>query len=63
MKIKQREANRKALEMAAAMVRDADLDNLFGEDSYDCTDAEEAILSKAQDYAVRRIEALLSRKD
>lgn len=31
VKLKQREANREALMMATAMVRDADFDSLFGD--------------------------------
>jgi hypothetical protein len=55
--MKQREANRRALEMAAAMVRDADLESLFGQEYEPVKDDD--VCSKAQVYAVRRIEGLL----
>jgi hypothetical protein len=58
MKLKQREANRQALESAAAWVRDADFDQLF-EDPGNATDEEDEILFKAQEYAVRRIMSLI----
>lgn len=64
MKIKQRDANKAAIEMAAAMVRDADLMTLFG-DLAECaaTPAEEehndAVMAKAQAAALKRIEQLL----
>lgn len=60
MALKQREANRKALEMAAAMVRDADLDALF-DDLGDGSEKDDEVLAKAQGNAVRRIEGLLSK--
>jgi len=58
----QRNANRIALEMAAAMVRDADFEQLFaswGDDQYGREDHDE-ILTKAQDNAVRRIMTLVT---
>jgi hypothetical protein len=55
--MKQHEANRIALEMAAAMVRDADFDSLFG-DEYE-PNKDDDVCHKAQAYAVRRIEGLL----
>jgi hypothetical protein len=58
MALKQREANRKALEMAAEMVRGADLAGLF-DDLGDGSENDSEILTKAQDNAVRRIKALI----
>lgn len=58
MALKQREANRQAILMAAAMVRDADLTELF-DDLGDQSEKDDEILTKAQDTAVRRILALL----
>ncbi len=58
MALKQREANRKALEMAAAMVRDADLQSLF-DDLGDDSEKDIETLEKAKNYAVRRIENLM----
>ena len=56
MALKQREANRKALEMPVAMVRDADLDDLF-DDLGDGSEHDDHVLTMAQEYAVRRIKA------
>lgn len=61
MALKQREANRKALEMAVALVENADLDSLF-DDFGDGSDEDDEVLDKAQKYAARRIEGLLARK-
>lgn len=65
MKLKQRQANKAALEMAAAMVRDADLEELFADfGTIGDTDAEEehnyAVMDKAQKYAAGRIERLIA---
>jgi hypothetical protein len=59
--LKQRDANREALEMAAAMVRDADFEALFA-DLGDGSEEDDKVLDKAQKYAVRRIEALVAHK-
>ena len=47
MALKQREANRKALEMAAAMVRDADFDSLF-DDTGDGSEHDEEVMARAR---------------
>ena len=63
VKIKQREANRIAMAMAAAMVRDADFYSLFG-DLADAgeTDAEyernEVVMAKAQAQVAARLQRL-----
>lgn len=62
MALKQREANRKALEMAAAMVRDADFTSLF-DDLGDGSERDDEVLAKAQANAVRRIEAMIRQPD
>ena len=62
MALKQREAKRKALEMAAAMVRDADFDSLF-DDTGDGSEHDEEVMAKAQANAVRRITALIRQPD
>lgn len=62
MALKQREANRKALEMAAAMVRDADFCSLF-DDLGDGSERDEEVPAKAQANAVRRISALIRTPD
>lgn len=62
MALKQRETNRKALEMAAAMVRDADFVSLFGDDMGDGDEHDDEVMAKAQEYAARRIEGLIRQK-
>lgn len=61
MALKQREANRQALEMAAALVENADLLSLF-DDQGDGGEKDDNVLHKAQQYAVRRIRGLLRQR-
>ena len=58
MPLKQREANRKALENAAAIIQCCDFTQLFGEDLGDGSEHDDDVMEKAQAYAVRRIESL-----
>jgi hypothetical protein len=58
MRLKQRDMNRKALQMAAAMVENADFASLFGDDAFPDDERDEDVLAKAQAAAVRRIRAL-----
>lgn len=61
MALKQREANRKALEMAVAIIDNSDLESLFA-DLGDDSPKDYEILSNAKDYAVRRIQSLIKQK-
>lgn len=63
MALKQRAMNKKALEMAAASVKDADFVELFGDDGYADNEKDEEVLEKAQAHAVRRILSLINSKD
>lgn len=59
-KIGLREATREALQMAAAMIRDADHLSLFNPETLD--GADEDVLQLAQDKAVRRVESLVPKR-
>lgn len=57
-RIGQRQANRMALEMGAALVETSDLEQLFA-DAGDGSHEQDEIFTNAQNYAVRRILALI----
>lgn len=58
MALKQREMNKKALEFAAATIRDSEFDAIFGDVQYE-DQRDEKVLDKAREYAVRRIKGLI----
>lgn len=64
MKLKQREANQKAIACAAGIIESEDFTSLFGEDyGFSEKEAEQAhndaVMRKAQQMVVRRISAML----
>lgn len=65
MKLKQRDANREALEQAAAIIEASDLESLFASygDAQSASEDQhnEIVLEKAQRYAVERIRKLATR--
>ena len=62
MTLKQRDMNRRALEMGAAMVRDSDLEQLFGWAHIGDGIHNEKGMEKARAYAVRRIIGLIRKE-